>query len=206
MDKGYLGFLSEKEINKSKDFKINFLSKNFNNPQYIQKDSHIPTEKINDLNYKIKFNKMKKSEKLLEYIINPNILVKNRILEPFIGGEKNILKFGFMFNTNINKNIKKIDLSVIYKNTILNNNMIQCDGKIMNNTSNQILVSYNEKVKEAKITYPLNINVFSIVSKITIIITLENDVMSDFDVEIIDMKSKCLLENVKSAQIRYEFS
>ena len=30
--------------------------------------------------------------------------------------------------------------------------------------------------------------------------------MSDFDVEIIDMKSKCLLENVKSAQIRYEFS
>ena len=206
MDKGYLGLLSEKEINKSKDFKINFLSKNFNNPQYIQKDSHIPTEKINDLNYKIKFNKMKKSEKLLEYIINPNILVKNRILEPFIGGEKNILKFGFMFNTNINKNIKKIELSVIYKNTILNNNMIQCDGKIMNNTSNQILVSYNEKVKEAKITYPLNINVFSIVSKITIIITLENDVMSDFDVEIIDMKSKCLLENVKSAQIRYEFS
>ena len=206
MDKGYFGLLSEKEINKSKDFKINFLSKNFNNPQYIQKDSHIPTEKINDLNYKIKFNKMKKSEKLLEYIINPNILVKNRILEPFIGGEKNILKFGFMFNTNINKNIKKIDLSVIYKNTILNNNMIQCDGKIMNNTSNQILVSYNEKVKEAKITYPLNINVFSIVSKITIIITLENDVMSDFDVEIIDMKSKCLLENVKSAQIRYEFS
>ena len=206
-DKGYLGLKCEKEINQNRDFRINFLSQNFNNPQYIQKeDSKVRTEKINDFNYKMSFPKMKKSEKLLGYIINPSILAQNRILEPLIAGENNVLKFQFIYNTKVKKSIKKIDLSVIYKNMIVNNSKIQCDGNIINNTNNQIIVSYNEKIKEAKIIYPLNINVFNIVAKITIIITLENDVMSEFGVEVIDLKTNALLQNVKNAEIRYEFS
>jgi hypothetical protein len=206
-DKGYLGLKCEKEINQNRDFRINFLSQNFNNPQYIQReDSKVSTEKINDFNYKMSFPKMKKSEKLLGYIINPNILVQNRILEPLIAGENNVLKFQFIYNTKVKKNIKKIDLSVIYKNMIVNNSKIQCDGNIINNTNNQIIVSYNEKIKEAKIIYPLNINVFNIVAKITIVITLENDVMSEFDVEVIDLKTNVPLQNVKNAEISYEFS
>ena len=89
---------------------------------------------------------------------------------------------------------------------IVNNSQIQCDGNIINNTNNQIIVSYNEKIKEAKIIYPLNINVFNIVAKITIVITLENDVMSEFDVEVIDLKTNALLQNIKNAEISYEFS
>ena len=206
INQGYLGLSSEKEINKSKDFNITFKSQKFKNPQYIQKNFDKKLVKLDDLNYKVHFNNLKKSEKLLEYIINPNILAQNRILEPFIGGKNNTLNFGFMYNNSVKKEIQKIDLNIIYKNMITNNNMIKSDGNITNNNNNQIIVSYNGKVNEAKIIYPININVFALVSKITITVNLEKDIMSEVDVEIKDNENQILLNTKKNTQISYEFS
>ena len=206
INQGYLGLSSENEINENKDFNIIFKSQKFQNPQYIQKNFDNKLVKINDLNYKVHFNNLKKTEKLLEYIINPNILAQNRILEPLIGGEKNILKFGFIYNNNMKKEIKKIDLNIIYKNMMTNNNMIKSDGNIINNSNNQIIVTYEGKVNEAKIIYPININVFALVSKITITINLEKDIISDVDVEIQDSGSQIMLNTKKISTISYEFS
>ena len=206
INQGYLGLSCEKEINKIKDFNITFKSQKFKNPQYIQKNFDRKLVKIDDLNYKVHFNNLKKSEKLLEYIINPNLLAQNRILEPFIGGKNNILQFGFVYNNNMKKEVKNIVLDIIYKNMITNNNMIKSDGNITNNNNNQIIVSYSGKINEAKIVYPININVFSLVSKITITVNLEKDIISDVDVEIKDNGNQKLLNTKKNAQISYEFS
>ena len=206
INQGYLGLTCEKEINKSKDFNITFKSQKFKNQQYIQKNFDKKLVKLDDLNYKVHFNNLKKSEKLLEYIINPNILAQNRILEPFIGGKNNVLNFGFMYNNSVKKEIQKIDLNIIYKNMITNNNMIKSDGNITNNNNNQIIVSYNGKINEAKIIYPININVFALVSKITITVNLEKDILSEVDVEIKDIEKQILLNAKKNTQINYEFS
>ena len=111
-----------------------------------------------------------------------------------------------MYNNSVKKEIQKIDLNIIYKNMITNNNMIKSDGNITNNNNNQIIVSYNGKVNEAKIIYPININVFALVSKINITVNLEKDIMSEVDVEIKDNENQILLNTKKNTQISYEFS
>ena len=206
INQGYLGLSTEKEINNSKDFNITFKSQKFKNPQYIQNKFDSKMVKIDDLNYKIHFNNLKKSEKLLEYVINPNILAKNRIIEPFIKGENNILRFGFMYNNKLKKEIDKIDINILYKNMISNNNMIKSDGNITNNNNNQIIVTYKGKVNEAKIEYPININVFALVSQITITVNLEKDIISEIDVDIRDNSNQRLLVAKKNSQINYEFT
>ena len=205
-NEGYIHLSTEKEINKSKDFNILFKSQKFKNPQYIQKKLDKKLVKLDELNYKIHFNNLKKSENILEYVINPNILAQNRILEPFIAGEKNILKFGFMYNNNLKKQIQKIDLDITYKNNIQNNALIKSDGNIMKNNNNQIIVTYNGKINEAKIIYPMNINVFSLVSKITIIVHLDKDILSEVDLEIKDNSNQKILKIKKDAMISYEFT
>ena len=203
--KGHMGLTTESEIKQNKDFNIIFKTEKFKDPQYIQKNFDLKMKKINDLNYNIHFDNIKKNENLLDYIINPNILAQNRILEPLIGGENNILRYKFMYNNNVNKNILKLDMDILYKNALNNCNMNKSDGNIITNNNNQIIVSYKNKINEGFIEFPLNINVFALVGKITIIINLKEDVISEMDVEIKDNFGK-ILKAKKETQISYEFS
>jgi len=148
ISKGYLGLTTESDKIKNKDFNIEFKTEKFKDQQYIQKDFDSKMNKINDLSYKIHFDNLNKSEKLLNYMINPNILAQNRILEPMIGGENNILRYKFMYNNNVKKDILKLELNILYKTVIQNGNMIKSDGKITTNANNQIVVEYNNKINE----------------------------------------------------------
>ena len=203
--KGNLGLSADSDIMKSKDFNIIFKTEKFKDPQYIQKNFDSKMIRINDLDYKAHFDNVKKNENLLNYIINPNILAQNRILEPLIGGENNILRYKFMYNNNVKKNILKIDLDILYKNILQNGNMNKSDGNIITNKNNQIIVSYKNKINEGYIEFPLNINVFALVGKITIIVYLKEDVISEMNVEIKDNFGK-ILKIKKETQISYEFS
>ena len=203
--KGYLGLMTEADTIKNKDLDILFKTDKIRDNQYIQNDFDTKMKKINDLNYKIHFDNVKKNEKLLNYIVNPNILAQNRILEPLIGGENNILRYKFMYNNNIKKEVLKIELNILYKNVIQNGNMNKSDGNITTNKNNQIIVEYKSKINEGYIEFPLNINVFALVGKISIIVHLKEDVMSEMNVEIKDNFQR-ILKVKKEAQISYEFS
>ncbi len=205
ISKGYLGLTTESDKIKNKDFNIEFKTEKFKDQQYIQKDFDSKMNKINDLSYKIHFDNLNKSEKLLNYMINPNILAQNRILEPMIGGENNILRYKFMYNNNVKKDILKLELNILYKTVIQNGNMIKSDGNITTNNNNQIIVEYNSKINEGKIEFPLNVNVFALVGKITIIVHLKEDVISEMKVEIKDNNQKILKAKTET-QISYEFS
>ena len=205
ISKGYLGLTTESDKIKNKDFNIEFKTEKFKDQQYIQKDFDSKMNKINDLSYKIHFDNLNKSEKLLNYMINPNILAQNRILEPMIGGENNILRYKFMYNNNVKKDILKLELNILYKTVIQNGNMIKSDGNITTNNNNQIIVVYNSKINEGKIEFPLNVNVFALVGKITITVHLKEDVISEMNVEIKDNNQK-ILKAKKETQISYEFS
>ena len=197
--------MTESDTIKNKDFNILFKTEKFKNMQYIQKDFDSKMKKINDLNYKVHFDSLKKNEKLLNYIVNPNILVQNRILEPLIGGEKNVLRYKFMYNNNVKKEILKLEINIIYKNNIQNGNMNKSDGKITTNNNNQIIVEYKSKINEGHIEFPPNTNVFALVGKITFIVHLKEDVISEMNVEVKDNYEK-VLKVKKETQISYEFS
>ena len=203
--KGYLGLMTESNTIKNKDFDILFKTEKIRDQQYIQNNFDQKMKKTNDFNYKLHLNNVQKNETLLNYIINPNILAQNRILEPLIGGENNVLRYKFMYNNNIKKEVLKIELNILYKNVIQNGNMNKSDGKITTNKNNQIIVEYNNKINEGYIEFPLNINVFALVGKITIIVHLKEDVISEMNVEIKDNYQK-VLKIKKEAQISYEFS
>ena len=203
--KGYLGLMTESNTIKNKDFDILFKTEKIRDQQYIQNNFDQKMKKTNDFNYKLHLDNVKKNETLLNYIINPNILAQNRILEPLIGGENNVLRYKFMYNNNIKKEVLKIELNILYKNVIQNGNMNKSDGKITTNKNNQIIVEYNNKINEGYIEFPLNINVFALVGKITIIVHLKEDVISEMNVEIKDNYQK-VLKIKKEAQISYEFS
>jgi hypothetical protein len=203
--KGYLGLITESNTIKNKDFEILFKTEKIRDQQYIQNNFDQKMKKTNDFNYKLHLDNVKKNETLLNYIINPNILAQNRILEPLIGGENNVLRYKFMYNNNIKKEVLKIELNILYKNVIQNGNMNKSDGKITTNKNNQIIVEYNNKINEGYIEFPLNINVFALVGKITIIVHLKEDVISEMNVEIKDNYQK-VLKIKKEAQISYEFS
>ena len=110
-----------------------------------------------------------------------------------------------MYNNNIKKDILKIELNIIYKNDIQNGNMNKSDGNIITNKNNQIIVEYKNKINEGYIQFPININVFALVGKITIIVHLKEDVMSEMNVEIKDNFQR-ILKVKKETQISYEFS
>ena len=203
--KGYLGLMTESNTIKNKDFDILFKTEKIRDQQYIQNNFDQKMKKTNDFNYKLHLDNVKKNETLLNYIINPNILAQNRILEPLIGGENNVLRYKFMYNNNIKKEVLKIELNILYKNIIQNGNMNKSDGKITTNKNNQIIVEYYNKINEGYIEFPLNINVFALVGKITIIVHLKEDVISEMNVEIKDNYQK-VLKIKKEAQISYEFS
>ena len=203
--KGYLGLMTESNTIKNKDFDILFKTEKIRDQQYIQNNFVQKMKKTNDFNYKLHLDNVQKNETLLNYIINPNILAQNRILEPLIGGENNVLRYKFMYNNNIKKEVLKIELNILYKNIIQNGNMNKSDGKITTNKNNQIIVEYNNKINEGYIEFPLNINVFALVGKITIIVHLKEDVISEMNVEIKDNYQK-VLKIKKEAQISYEFS
>jgi hypothetical protein len=203
--KGYLGLTTESDTIKNKDLNILFKTEKFKDMQYIQKEFDSKMTKINDLDYKIHFDNVKKNEKLLNYMVNPNILAQNRILEPMIGGENNVLRYKFMYNNNVNKNVLKIELNILYKNNIQNGNMNKSDGTITTNNNNQIIVEYKSKINEGYIQFPPNVNVFALVGKITIIVHLKEDVASEMNVEIKDNSGKVLTVK-KETQISYEFS
>ena len=203
--KGYLGLMTESDTIKNKDFDIIFKTDKIKDQQYIQNNFDQKIKKINDFNYKMHLDNVKKNEKLLDYIINPNILAQNRILEPLIGGENNILRYKFMYNNNVKKEILKIELNILYKNILQNGNMNKSDGNISANNNNQIIVEYKNKINEGYIEFPLNINVFALVGKITITVHLKEDVMSEMNVEIKDNIQK-VLKVKKEALISYEFS
>ena len=203
--KGYLGLMTESNTIKNKDFDILFKTEKIRDQQYIQNNFDQKMKKTNDFNYKLHLDNVQKNETLLNYIINPNILAQNRILEPLIGGENNVLRYKFMYNNNIKKEVLKIELNILYKNVIQNGNMNKSDGKITTNKNNQIIVEYNNKINEGYIEFPLNINVFALVGKITIIVHLKEDVISEMNVEIKDNYQK-VLKIKKEAQISYEFS
>ena len=203
--KGYLGLMTESNTIKNKDFDILFKTEKIRDQQYIQNNFDQKMKKTNDFNYKLHLDNVQKNETLLNYIINPNILAQNRILEPLIGGENNVLRYKFMYNNNIKKEVLKIELNILYKNIIQNGNMNKSDGKITTNKNNQIIVEYNNKINEGYIEFPLNINVFALVGKITIIVHLKEDVISEMNVEIKDNYQK-VLKIKKEAQISYEFS
>ena len=188
--KGYLGLMTDSDTIKNKDFNITFKTEKFKDQQYIQNNFDQKMKKVNDLNYSIHFDNVKKNEKLLNYIINPNILAQNRILEPLIGGENNILRYKFMYNNNVKKDILKLELNILYKNVIQNGNMNKSDGNITTNNNNQIIVEYKNKIDEGYIEFPLNTNVFALVGKITIIVHLKEDVISEMNVEIKDNYQK----------------
>ena len=202
---GYLGLSTESDTIKNKDFNICFKTEKFKDSQYIQKEFNPKMQKNDELNYKIHFDSLQKNEPLLNYIINPNILAQNRILEPLIGGGNNILIYKFMYNNNVNKEISKIVLDILYKSALQNGNMIKSDGKITTNANNQIVVEYNNKINEGGIEFPPNMNVFAIVGKITITIHLKEDVASEMDVEIKDNFNR-VLKPKKETTISYEFS
>ena len=203
--KGYLGLMTESDNVKNKDFDILFKTEKIRDQQYIQNNFDQKMKKINDFSYKIHLDNVQKNEKLLNYIINPNILAQNRILEPLIGGENNTLRYKFMYNNNIKKEVRKIELNILYKNVLQNGNMNKSDGKITTNNNNQIIVEHNNRINEGYIEFPLNINVFALVGKITIIVHLKEDVISEMNVEIKDNYQK-ILTIKKDAQISYEFS
>ena len=206
LSKGYLGLTTKEMFVKNKDFIINFKTEKIKDQQYIQTEFDKRMEKINDLSYKIHFDNFNSKETLLNYIINPNILAQNRILEPFIEGEKNQLKYKFMYNNNIKKEILRIEINVLYKTILQNGNLTKSDGTISANNNNQINIIYNKKIVEGKIEFPNNINVFSLVGKIVITIHLKEDVISEMNVEVKDNNYQKILKSNKETQISYEFS
>ena len=64
----------------------------------------------------INLNKLKKSQQLLKYQLNSDILANQNILMTRIYPNNNELKFGFIYNNYIQKTIKTIDLFVNYNN------------------------------------------------------------------------------------------
>jgi hypothetical protein len=205
MSHGYLGLSTESDTIKNKDFSILFKTEKFKDAQYIQKAFDQKIKKIDELNYGIHFDSLQKNEQLLNYIINPNILAQNRIMEPLIGGGQNVLRYKFMYNNNVNKEVLKIEVNILYKSPIQNGNMIKSDGSITTNQNDQICVVYNNKVNEGGIEFPPNMNVFAIVGKISISVFLKEDVPSEIDVEIKDNFQR-VLKAKKSSKISYEFS
>ena len=205
-NEGSLGLICDKEINKNKNFKMEFLFENFNNSQYIQTISLLKPEKIGEFTYMINLNKLKKSQQLLKYQLNGNILANKNILQPRIYPNNNELKFGFIYNNYIQKTIKTIDLFVNYNNFLQDYKNIETDGKIKEESSLQLHLSYEGKINEANIKYPEATMIGPLVKQITIQVALEDDVMSDFNVEIIDIENQESLQIVKSCQIFYDFS
>jgi hypothetical protein len=202
---GYLGLSTESDTIKNKDFNILFKTEKFKDAQYIQKVFDQKIKQIDELNYGIHFDSLQKNEQLLNYMINPNILAQNRIMEPLIGGGQNILRYKFMYNNNVNKDVLKIEVNILYKSPIQNGNMIKSDGSITTNQNNQICVEYNNKINEGGIEFPPNTNVFAVVGEISISVFLKEDVPSEIDVEIKDNFQR-VLKAKKSSKITYEFS
>ena len=205
-NEGSLGLICDKEINKSKNFKMEFLFENFNNPQYINTSTILKPEKIDNFTYMINLNKLKKSQQLLKYQLNSDILANQNILMTRIYPNNNELKFGFIYNNYIQKTIKTIDLFVNYNNFLQDYKNIETDGKIKEESSLQLHLSYEGKINEANIKYPEATMIGPLVKQITIQVALEDDVMSDFNVEIIDIENQESLQIVKSCQIFYDFS
>ena len=205
-NEGSLGLICDKEINKNKNFKMEFLFENFNNSQYIRIISLLKPEKIGEFTYMINLNKLKKSQQLLKYQLNSDILANQNILMTRIYPNNNELKFGFIYNNYIQKTIKTIDLFVNYNNFLQDYKNIETDGKIKEESSLQLHLSYEGKINEANIKYPEATVIGPLVKQITIQVALEDDVMSDFNVEIIDIENQESLQIVKSCQIFYDFS
>ena len=206
MGKGYLGLKTKGPTISNKDFNISFKTDKINDDNYIQNDFNKNMVKVDNLNYQIHFNFFKNSEPLLNYILNPNTLAENRILEPQIGGEKNELKYHFYYNQNVKKDILRIEICILYKATLENPKMTTSDGVITINNNNTITVIYNKKIDEGKIDFPSNVNVFALVGKITITVHLNEDVISEMKVEIKDNNNQKVLKPKIETQISYDFS
>ena len=206
MGKGYLGLKTKGPTMTNKDFNISFKTDKINDSNYIQNDFNKNMVKVDNLNYKIHFNFFKNSEPLLNYILNPNTLAENRILEPQIGGEKNELKYHFYYNQNVKKEILRIEICILYKTNLENPKMTTSDGVITINNNNSITVIYNKKIDEGKIDFPNNVNVFALVGKITITVHLNEDVISEMKVEIKDNNNQKVLKPKIETQISYDFS
>jgi len=206
MGKGYLGLKTKGPTITNKDFSISFKTDKINDSNYIQNDFNKNMVKVDNLNYKIHFSFFKNSEPLLNYILNPNTLAENRILEPQIGGEKNELKYHFYYNQNVKKEILRIEICIAYKANLENPKMTTSDGVITINNNNTITVIYNKKIDEGKIDFPSNVNVFALVGKITITVHLNEDVISEMKVEIKDNNNQKVLKPKIETQISYDFS
>ena len=206
MGKGYLGLKTKGPTISNKDFSISFKTDKINDANYIQNDFNKSMVKVDNLNYKIHFNSFRNSEPLLNYILNPNTLAENRILEPQIGGDKNELKYHFYYNQNVKKEILRIEICILYKANLENPKMTTSDGVITINNNNSITVIYNKKIDEGKIDFPNNVNVFALVGKITITVHLNEDVISEMKVEIKDDNNQKVLKPKIETQISYDFS
>jgi hypothetical protein len=136
--------------------------------------------------YKIQLQKQQKPVKLMTYSMNQNITSRIKIIEPQININNNQLIYKFHFNKESYKFIQRIEIIVEYKTYFMRWNMIQSDGKIMNNNNTKINVVYNKSINEGKIVFPnnFNYNIFQYIKKISIMIQLKNAIISNMNIKI----------------------
>jgi hypothetical protein len=186
--KGYIGInIKAPNIINNKVFYINILSEKWkDNNYFINRDINQKIEQITQMIYKIQLQKQQKPVKLMTYSMNQNITSRIKIIEPQININNNQLIYKFHFNKESYKFIQRIEIIVEYKTYFMRWNMIQSDGKIMNNNNTKINVVYNKSINEGKIVFPnnFNYNIFQYIKKISIMIQLKNAIISNMNIKI----------------------
>ena len=183
--KGYIGInIRPPNIINNKKFYINFYNEKWNEHNYfIDKEINEKIEQLTEMIYKINLQKQKSAIKLITYLINKNIIIGWKIIQPKLMINNNIFIYIFEYFNDIYKHVKSIEIIIEYKNNFHMVNMISSDGKIILNKNDKTKVIYNNYINEGRIIFPIN-NISFFIKKINIQIILKNIIFSDMNFKI----------------------